>query len=383
MDIHWKELMNADGRTRYKLLQTALGISYAQVDSVIGDPRAAAVLVYKKCLEQGLKKHQALAKIKTHTMAALVIEDWSDSVRASRRFSRMLSELYQEEQQLTREFTGKIFPFIHFLREETFNHVSGKHIVPNAVKSDWDVRFSKYDLVRGTKLPQSLDELAYTLLGTYWAIGGRGGGEQYYLNVAKRNREYIDGVVHRAIKHIFNIDKKLIARPSRKKTGWNGHEYTITCWEFSVSSTAHRQFVEKYCTAYTESNGARTYVLPSLLFDDSRTSLDEEQRFYSLLIGAIAGRATISKENGSKVMHVFDQNISYLTCFQGLSERVGVHPTLNPKNDSQLLRFSRRDIENLIESESHPTLTEQYPTIVPAQRGIFINPRHLSQLAEF
>jgi len=383
-------LINAKGHRIYKILEKGLNISRFEAESVVGDMIGAACMIYEKALARGLKKNQALAEIKTYTLAALVDDVWSSNPNNSaRRVGRKLVKHYGHERASTRKRTGRTLPHIHFLREDAFRLVSQKTLLANALKSNstWDVEYSNIDINRGTKIPNPLDELGAFLLGVYFSIGSPGEGNQFYFNVRKSNRLLVEKMISKCILELFNIKGEMFSRPKNKRSGFNSQKYSFDESEMSITSKAHREFIDKYFRFWTDyDNGSlenRAYRIPWRLYDQSKHSTMIDQRMYYFFMGIIATRGTVQNENNSKILLIFNKNRSLLDRIQEVSEYNDFFPSLKAKNDSYHLRFTRNDLEKMVNSDDNGILRKKYPHLITQQRGLIVNPYHLRQLEKF
>ncbi|MFW5991117.1 MAG: hypothetical protein ACOCQX_02705 [Candidatus Nanoarchaeia archaeon] len=362
--VQWKEIIESDSKGRYKILEESLNISPTEAKEAFADPVIAGILVYEKALDMGLEKYQALGEIKTHTVAALVEQEWDRN--SSRKLSRRLQERYAK-------FRLNGEPYIHHLRSEVFRQVEGKRLNPNFTNGDWDVEYSRHDLVRGTKIPPLIDEQSSFLCGVYTSIGHLNGTHQFYLSSSKKRHEFIDTVVSHLVKDIFNLEFEMNKSAVTKSSGFNNKYYSFNTFDPTITSKAHAQFLDKYF--YDPDNAPRAIV------DDEVCTSEVDKRLLGYFAGLVNSRGTLSRENNSLILNIMSKNRrNFLQNTAELGGELGFNSTLRDKNNTNMLRYSKKELEKM--TQTHMPFYESRPEIFSSYQGIFCNPYQLRQLEE-
>lgn len=385
--VPWKKLIESDDFQRQKLLEEKLGITQEEMYDVEGDYLAGACLIFSKTKDMGFKKNQSLAEITTHTLSALVESDWDKPQNAIRKTSRAMKKEYVNLNRSISEKTGQEFTNIHFLREDAFKEVEKKEFLANSVNHNgWDVLFSKKDILRGIKIPYKVDELFSFLLGVYFSIGSPGYENQFYLNVKKNRVDFLDDIISKTILTLFNIKGGVNSREVKKKSGYNDKEYSFNNYEYSITSYAHQNFIKNHFKFWKSKRplnySRRKYQIPEIILADETSKISMEDKMKYFFIGIINSRGNIQKENKSNIMIMIDKNKSYLEEIQKISQINGYYPTIRPKNNTFILRYSKKILNRLITNQKIP-LFYQNKKIFERNSGVFVNSHQIKQLSFF
>jgi hypothetical protein len=385
--VPWKKLIESSETQKDGLLEEKLGITREEIIMVKDDYLSAACLIFEKTLKMGLKKHQALAEITTHTVSALVENDWSKPQTSVRRTSRLIKNDYFVLKNEMFKQSRQEFSNIHFLREEVFQLVKNKEFLVNSInKNGWDVTFSSKDILRGTKLPHKIDGLFSFLLGVYFSIGNPGKQNQFYLNTKKNRIDFLDEIVSSTVLKIFNIKSGVYSNLVNKKSGYNSKIYSFYDHEYSITSKAHQQFIKNYFNFWKNNqplnHAKRVYKIPELIFDGVYSDLPFKKKIKYFFSGIINSRGNIQSENKSKIMIMIDKNYSYLESIQKICLLNGYNPTLKSKNDSYILRFSKSMLKDLVVNQETPLFYEN-KNLFEKNLGVFVNSYQIEKLKNF
>lgn len=383
--IGWRELYDSNSESRYDVLLDSLGITREEAEAVINKPLDAARLIFSKTQKMDLPFRESLAEITTSTLASLVERDWN--TESPRLASKELKKMFGSDRELFQDRYGITLPYIHFLRASTFKAETGRELLPNVLNSNgWDLKFSNRDLVKGTKVPHQFTEIGTALMGVYFAVGCPADGYKFILNIDKQNSEFHQIFTIPSIGNLFNINTKIIPNKTVKK-GFSDKLYSFNAYDLTVISKAHSEFVARYFNFWASGKGTNhkesVYSIPRKLSNEKIHPMQDYDTAYHFFSGIVNSRGCVVRENGSSILIMIDKNISYLDAIKQCAEAIGLEPTLKPKNDSNILRFSRKDLEKIVNMEP----LDQYETplreYVPEQRGLIINPYQLRSLENF
>jgi hypothetical protein len=164
----------------------------------------AAQEIYNEALAQGLEKHLALSRISVDAIA-VVAQTSRGAVGTT------LGRMYVQSRETLGAQGIEDITNTALLRVAVFESKHGKSLVLNftEARKTWgpEVRFTKYDLLRGIKLPSTITpEVAY-LAGYLQAVSKGGeGGNVIYLNPNRKNSE-ITGIIKMLFEDLFNYGK--------------------------------------------------------------------------------------------------------------------------------------------------------------------------------
>lgn len=346
-----------------KDLQTLVSEKQGGYKAIFEQIYPHARLLYIKARSKK-KKNQAMQDI-TPTKLAERLGD--TSIQFRNEISKAIYETYQcRVSEFERRF-GVEVTAPQMMRMEIFEEIEKRKVTMNAfsAKNVWGdkIRFSYMDLIRGIKVPLTLDYLTSFLITTLMHKDDKNRTtKKIQFKPNDKNREYFDTVIFPMVYDHFNLGVNTGHKPrplSFKNTG------------ISITSPAITTFIDTLCS--------EGHDLPNFEKINEQCELNQksmrdihESAFYAVINRE--GRVITPLGRKQYILISKRHNLAYLEELQKLAEQLGYRTEIHRTKGA--LYVPSETVKKLAETDYFQRRGFEYKTL-----GAFVNPHLIKQLS--
>lgn len=352
-----KELRASSGIQRDCLLKDAYNIEGLQSIRAIEDDSdryfAAAAALYRAALSSGVPAEDAKAQLTAANIAAVAEESWDKADNTIRTFAKKTSKHFGSTEQL-RQFA---ISWVSGLPEEQGDWEMDKPLeeilksLEAGMKRDVPgVRYSNWDLLQQTRIPEMTPETAF-LLGVY--VGDSYVDDdlnQVMLLGTQHDFPFYNKVVSPMIRDLFNLNCPAKQSYSRK--------FRMYSPKINISSQAHHTWLR--------------HIGFPLNIDFKENGVLKK----SFFAGIIASMGNI--DPSQKALKIPDTSQPLLERIHEVASGIGYSPTLNPPSFKGIV-FTKSDTRILARDSLGTAISYNHSTLNGA--GLYFNQRELEKLA--
>lgn len=308
----------------------------------------AAEFIYTALKKKGLNKHEAMAQITSGTLATFLYPDDNLSKAANKTASIINIEFTEDMQAYGQKLQVELTS-TEMVRINIFENVEDRLLEPNSAqaRSAWgeSVKFSYQDLIRGTRIPQQIDNEVAFLLGAVFYGARQIVPQKFSFRLSDKggkNKNYFGNLASLIEKHFTIV-------PTNQD-------------KLHISSRGIYTWVESLKNAND--------LFPNFYRCDTPSPTNSEELEKAFLYGSIATRGRFAGKD-SIIKISSSKDLTYLVELQELANRVGFQPSIYEKD--RTLYFGAKDVSKIRNSP----LFENSEVL---HVGGFVNPKHIEFL---